>query len=386
MTKKRKDTSGRVLRKGEYQRSNGSYEYRYTNKSHERCSIYAATLDELRLQISRLEASVAMGVDPFHCSATVSEQLEIYFSLKQNVRESTMVSYRTILHIVQKTPFASERVQSVKMTDAKRYCVWLRQNGYAFGTIQAVHCHLRGAFQMAVDDDYILKNPFAFSISKILTREQDDVKALKESEKKALLELLRDDESLRKYYDPVVILIGTGMRISEMVALTIHDVDLEAGRINVERQLLRHADGGLYVSRPKTKNSVRCIPMSADVRAAFVRVIASRPRARTEWVIDGCSGFLFIGDDGRPYASYYYQRSFKAIEKKLNRTYRMNVRLTPHVLRHTFCTDIVNTGMNIKSVQYITGHNSLDILLKVYAESRYSTIEEEFRRACGSGG
>ena len=125
--------------------------------------------------------------------------------------------------------------------------------------------------------------------------------------------------------------------------------------------------------------------MSPDVRAAFMRICSSRPKPKVEWVVDGITGFLFIDDDGRPRASYYYQRAFKVIERRLNKAYGTGTRLTPHVLRHTFCTDIVNTGMKIKSVQYITGHSSLDILLKVYAESRYSTIEEEFLRACEAG-
>lgn len=382
MSKRRKDSSGRVLRKGEYQRSNGSYEYRYTDPQQGRCSIYAPTLEELRAQIGQIERDRADGIDQSRCKATVSEQLTSYFELKQNVRESTRISYRTLLHAVQKTKFASRRVVDVKMTDAKRYCVLLYQNGYAFGTIQAIHCHLRCAFQMAVDDDYIRKNPFGFSVSKVLNREQMDVKALDVDEKTALLDVLSRDGPLNKYYDPVVILIGTGMRISELCGLTIQDVDFAQSRVRIERQLLRHADGGVYVSEPKTESSIRYIPMSPDVRAAFMRVCAARPKPKIEWFVDGVSGFLFIAEDGKPLMSYYFQRAFKSIEKKVNKTYGMNIRLTPHVLRHTFCTDIVNSGMNIKSVQYITGHSSLNVLLKVYTDARYSTIEEEFMRAC----
>ena len=383
MAKRRKDKSGRVLRKGEYQRSNGSYEYRYTNRQQERNSIYASTLDELRATEAKLEADKLDGIDPSECKATVAQQLETYFSLKQNVRESTKISYRTLLHMAQKTPFASRKIVDVRMTDAKQYCAWLYENGYAFGTIQALHCHLRGAFQMAVDDDYIRKNPFGFSLTKIVSREQMDVKALDSDEKTALIDLLSRDTSLKKYYDPVIILVGTGMRISEFCALTMQDIDFGANRICVDKQLLQHSYGGSYISKPKTANSVRYIPMSAEVRAALARVCAARTKPKIEWVIDGVSGFLFLDENGKPRPSNYYQRAFREIQKKFNRVYGTNARITPHVLRHTFCTDVVNTGMNVKSVQYITGHSSLDVLLKVYAEARYSTIEEEFRQACG---
>ena len=73
---------------------------------------------------------------------------------------------------------------------------------------------------------------------------------------------MQHDKVYQKYYDEIIILLGTGLRISELCGLTEADIDLGKQLINVDHQLLKIADVGYYVETPKTKSGNRVIPMS----------------------------------------------------------------------------------------------------------------------------
>ena len=101
-----------------------------------------------------------------------------------------------------------------------------------------------------------------------LTQEQED----------RLLAFASSDPVYRKYCDEIIILLGTGLRISELCGLTV-DLDFENRQINVDHQLLRDSELGYYVDAPKTKNGVRMIPMSEKVYEALKRAVKNRGKA-----------------------------------------------------------------------------------------------------------
>ena len=91
---------------------------------------------------------------------------------------------------------------------------------------------------------------------------------------------MQHDTVYQKYYDEIIILLGTGLRISELCGLTEADIDLDKQLINVDHQLLKIADVGYYVETPKTKSGNRVIPMSEKVLEAFQRVLNKRKYAQ----------------------------------------------------------------------------------------------------------
>ena len=98
---------------------------------------------------------------------------------------------------------------------------------------------LRPAFQMAVDDDVLHKNPFGFELAGVVVNDSVTREALTRDQMRKFLKFVHDDNVYCKYYEVVYILFHTGMRISEFTGLTINDIDLKAKKINIERQLIR---------------------------------------------------------------------------------------------------------------------------------------------------
>ena len=145
-------------------------------------------------------------------------------------------------------------------------------------------------------------------------------------------------------------------------------------------QLLRDADIGYYIETPKTKNGIRQIPMSREVYQALKRVLKNRGNA-APFSVEGYKNFLFLKNDGMPKVSANYDSMLKGLVKKYNKQNKEQLpNITPHILRHTFCTRLANAGMNPKALQYIMGHANITMTLNYYAHATYDSAKAEMER------
>ena len=118
---------------------------------------------------------------------------------------------------------------------------------------------LKAIFYMAIQDDCLRKNPFDFQINEVINDDTEPKVPLTPAQEKELLKFIQDDTVYSKYYDEVVILLETGLRISEFCGLTPADLDFEKRFINVDHQLLRSTEDGYYSKRPRqTADFVKC--------------------------------------------------------------------------------------------------------------------------------
>ena len=205
---------------------------------------------------------------------------------------------------------------------------------------------------------------------------------LSSTQEASLLSFMQNDKTYQKYSDEVIILLGTGLRISELCGLTETDIDFEKKLINVDHQLLKHSEaGGYYIETPKTKSGTRQIPMSTKVCEAFKRVLKNRRQAMPV-IIDGYSRFLFLNRDGKPKVAANYETMFRGLVKKYNKSHEEALPkvTTPHTLRHTFCTNLANAGMNPKALQYIMGHSNINMTLNYYAHATPDNAMAEMER------
>ena len=96
------------------------------------------------------------------------------------------------------------------------------------------------------------------------------------------------------------------------------------------------------------------------------------------FMVDGYSGFLFVNEFGEPYPAHHYQEVLHRIVQKYNKRHDDKLpNITPHVLRHTFCTRLANKNMNPKSLQYIMGHSDINITLNLYAHASIDNVKAE---------
>lgn len=381
MSTKRKDNKGRVLKSGENQRKNGTYNFRFNDNRGIRRDIYAKSLDELRKKEKQVELDLLDGIDYSAGDLTVSELVHKYTNLKRGLSQNSVRAYKTTVRIIDTSSFSSLKIRTVKPSDAKAFYVELHDRGLKRNTIGLCHNLLRPAFEMAVDDDMIRKNPFKFQVSDLLPNDAVLRDALSPKEQEDYLRFIRENGK-SSYYDDIVILLGTGMRVSELYGLTFKDVDLKARRISVNHQLCRTADKPYFITSPKTSSGVRYIPMSDGVYEAFAHTLQKRAKPKIEQLIDGYSGFIFLDKACNPKVAMNLEGYMRYMRQKYEKEYgQPALPVTPHVLRHTFCTNMQRKGIDVKSLQYLMGHSSASVTLDVYTHTDYSAVQDAFKKA-----
>ena len=135
----------------------------------------------------------------------------------------------------------------------------------------------------------------------------------------------------------------------------------------------------------KTVNGTRVIPMSDDVRECFRRIISRREKPETEPVIGGRTGFLYLDKNGMPYVALHWEKYFQHITTKYNKIYKEELpKVTPHVCRHTYCSNMAKSGMNPKTLQYLMGHADIGVTLNTYTHVGLEDAKQEMRRVLQS--
>ena len=378
---RRKDSKGRVLKKGESERKDGRYQYRYNDAFGARKTVYANGLNELRDLEKRIEKDIGDGIDYSKGQMTVYELVERYLSLKQGVRYNTRIGYNFVSNILGKEPFSRLKVSNVKVSDAQKWIIKMYNDGKGYSTLSSICGVVKPAFQMACNEDVIRKNPFDFKLSEVLENDTKEKVALTEEQEQALLSFIKTDNVYHKYYDDVLILLKTGLRISELCGLTVADIDFKNEVVIIDHQLLKSKEQGYYIETPKTKSGIRQVPLSRETIQAFQRVMKKRPKAEP-FVIDGRSNFLFVNHKGKPKVAIDYNALFVRMVKKYNKHHKDNPlpHITPHTLRHTFCTRLASKNMNPKDLQYIMGHSNISITMNWYAHASIDTAKSEVQR------
>lgn len=147
---------------------------------------------------------------------------------------------------------------------------------------------LRPAFQMAVDDNLLLKNPFDFKIQDVVKNDSQKRISVTPEQQEQFLKFIQADKHYNKYYDAVYILFHTGLRISEFCGLTLADIDMKERTIHVNHQLRRLSDMQYVLTETKTDSGARVLPMTQEVYECFQRILKSRRRSKVEqWSIKG---------------------------------------------------------------------------------------------------
>ena len=376
---RRKDNKGRVLRTGESQRKDLIYQYRYTDIRGKRQCVYASDLKILREKEDEIQKNLDDGLDYSGGEITVYELLQRYISLKRGVRYNTRVGYQFVMGIVQKESFGSKKIRDVKVSDAQRWMIKLQEEGKGYSTLTSIRGVVKPAFQMVYNEEVVRRNPFDFKLTDVVVNDSQKRISLTEKQQTAWMNFIREDKTYSKYYDEFVVLLGTGMRVSEFCGLTMSDLDFESRKIRVNHQLVRERGGKYYVEKTKTECGCRFIPMTDEVFRSLQNILANRKRVKSEIIVDGYSGFLLLDKNDMPKVALHIENEMRWAMKKYRKLYPNDSlpHITPHVFRHTFCTNMANAGMDIKALQYVMGHSDAGITLNVYTHASYDRAAEQ---------
>ena len=395
MSEKRRDHRGRILHNGEIQLSDGRYRFKYVDEmGKERC-VYSWRLDHndatpkgkrrtlsLREMEKKIQADHFEQIETNGGNMTVLELVEKYTSTKTGVRPTTVAGYGTVSNLLKKDPFGKRRIDTVRISDAKCWLIHLQQvEKKSYSSIHSIRGVLRPAFQLAVDDDLIRKNSFQFQLMEVVVNDSVTREAISRAEERKFLRFVKEDPHFCRYYEGIYILFKTGLRISEFCGLTISDIDFKEHTINIDHQLQKKSKIGYYIQETKTTSGTRKIPMTADVEECFRKIIEKRNPPKAEPMVDGKSGFLYFDKNGSICYSLHWEHYFQHIIQKYNNTYKvqMNV-ITPHVCRHTYCSNMAKSGMNPKALQYLMGHSDISVTLNTYTHVNLEDAREEVAR------
>ena len=394
MSEKRRDSKGRILRNGECQRKDGLYQFDYVDMNGKPKCLYSWKLEatdplpkgkrkckSLREKEREVQRNIDDGIVPYGGQLTVLELVKKYVLQKTGVRPTTRAGYKTVMNILEKEDFGAKRIDKVKLSDAKGWLIKLQdKDGRSYSSIHTIRGVLRPAFQMAVDDDLIRRNPFDFQLVTVIVNDSVTREAVTHDEKRKFLEFVKNDKHFSKYYEGIYILFYTGMRISEFVGLTVKDINFEEGTINIDHQLQRTNSMEYVIEPTKTNAGTRVIPMSQDVCECFRRIIEKRKSPKVEPMIGGKTGFLYLDKNDMPMVALHWEKYFQHIVEKYNKIYKVQMpKITPHVCRHTYCSHCASSGMNPKHLQYLMGHSDIGVTLNTYTHIDFDNVKKEVK-------
>jgi integrase len=401
---KRRDKKGRVLRNGESQRADGRYAFVYTDSFGKQKFLYSWKLEPtdslpagcrpckaLREKEKEVLKDIDDGITPYGNNLTVLDLVKKYIGQKTGVRHNTKANYNYVINIIKKEEFGTKRIDKVKLSDAKEWLIKLQADGRGYSTIHSVRGVVRPAFQMAVDDDLLRKNPFEFQLCTVVVNDSVTREAITRKQERAFLEFVKNDKHFCRYYEGIYILFKTGLRISEFVGLQKSDIDFENGLIRVDHQLQRTRDMEYIIEDTKTPDGERFLPMTPEVRECFEIILAKRKKPKIEPTVRDMNGkvyhgFLYLDKNYMPMVALHWEKYFQHIVTKYNNIYKEEMpKVTPHVCRHTYCSNMAKSGMNPKTLQYLMGHADISITLNVYTHVGAEDAKEEVQRIAAVG-
>lgn len=396
MSTKRRDSRGRILRTGETQCKDGRYRYTYWENGTQN-DVYSWKLeptdrvpagkrDCIALRVKEAEIKEQLQSPYKKTNMTVLELVERYVKQKRGVRETTKAGYKTVINILKKDKFGSKLIKDICVSDAKLWLILLQENGRGYSSIRTIRGVLRPAFQMAVDDDILIKNPFCFELATVVINDSITREAISRKQERQFLEFIKNDSHFCRYYEGIYILFKTGLRISEFCGLTFSDIDMKAKTITVGHQLQRiekkYIIEGLKPKGPgRPDRKPRVLPMTEDVYECIRTILENRKSPKVEPMIDGKVGFLYLDKNEMPLVALHWEKYFERICNKYNRIYKIQMpKITPHVCRHTFCSNMAKSGMNPKTLQYLMGHSDIRVTLNVYTHLGFEDAKNELNK------
>ena len=388
----RKDDKGRALRKGEFQRSSdGKYVYGYVDPYGTRRYIYSKDLKELRKREDELVKKQLDGLDVYVAgSADLNYVFDRYISTKSELRRTTYTNYTYMYDHFVREGFGRKKIGEIKYSDVLYfYYDLLNEKKLQVNTLETIHTVLHPTFQLAVRDDIIRNNPsdgVMAEIKKKSGKNKGVRHALSLEQQRAFMNYMVGSPVFSHWSPFFTVLLGTGCRIGEAVGLRWQDINLEKRMIDINHAMTYYPRRDdtykceFKVSLPKTNAGVRVIPMMEPVyRALITEYERQKEEGFCTTVVDGMTGFVFMNRFDMIHNPAAVNRAITRIREAYNAEEIVNAKkakrqpvLIPHFschhLRHTFCSRFCENETNVKVIQSVMGHASIETTMDIYAE------------------
>ena len=386
---RRKDKKGRVLKEGEYQRPNGSYEYKWRDNRGTRHSVYAETLEKLREKELDVLRDTIIGISIDNKKITINDLYNRWKKLKKGLKDNTFSNYKYSYEQFVEPEFGKIKLTDLKRTDVRAFYNYLADELHIkVNSIDCIHTVLHQVLELAVEDDYLRYNPSDNALKELKrahNRDDDKRRALTLEEQQIFEDFLASSPRYAHWQPIFTVMLWTGMRVGELTGLRWEDVDFDENTISVNHTLVYFSKGKqngctFAVNTPKTEAGKRTIPMLPKVKEAFLieKVFQEEAGIYCKAKVDGFSNFIFVNRFGNVQYHGTLNKALKRIirdcnYKQLDKSSGKEVTTLPnfsnHSLRHTFTTRMCEAGVNIKAMQDILGHADVKTTLGIYADA-----------------
>lgn len=404
MAATRKDSRGYALRRGEFQRKDGRYQYTYMDAEKHRHTVYAKDLAGIRAKERKIIRDREDGLDPALAERlTLNDMFDKYIAQKYDLKRATRNNYiYTYDHFVRDT-FGRRKLARIKYSDVKEfYYSFLITKQMQPATLDNVHTLIHPTLQLAVRDGLLRINPsddVMNEIKKSHVWKKNPRHALTATQQKAFMKYVEESELYRGWLPMLTILLGTGLRIGELLGLRWDDLDFDKRLISVNHTLVYRPNeerkSEMMISTPKTEAGCRTVPMLDEVYDAFLEEYEiSKAIGAPKCKVEGYTNFVFVTAYGQVYCPNALNRAIRmcvkgynedeiALAKAEKREPELMPEFSAHNLRHTFCTRLCENESNLKLIQSIMGHADISTTMNIYAEATDEKKQEEIEKLNG---
>lgn len=357
---------------GYRQREDGRIECRFTVNG-KRYSCYADTVKECRERERELRETIENGLYTQNRNIT----LDKYYEEWKNARKGTIKGNTALGNESRYKNHIGPALGRRKIVDIeKREIIQLQQKlaeKFEPSTVNGIIVQLKTILNDAVAEGIIPKSPaVGVKMLKVEKKATETYhRALTEEEQIAFMEYAKKEW----LYELLALLLCTGMRIGEASALTWDDIDLFNNVIHVNKTVTRTADGKYTTGSPKSKTSIRDIPLTETIK----EVLKSQKQKQQRY--NGNLSKFSRNIFENLYGGVVYNASVnKAISETIKRMNNDGIEIehfSAHALRDTFATRYIEQGGSAQVLKTILGHSSLTMTMDLYSHVMPDTKQKE---------
>jgi len=287
---------------------------------------------------------------------------------KQYVKKSSYSAYMLLIENHLLPSFGNQL--SIEESDVQEFVFRKLDEGLSQKTIKDILIVLKMILKFGVKNKLLEYQQFDIQFP--TERERYEIEVLSKSNQKKIMNYVQEHFTFKNL--GIYICLSAGIRIGEICALTWDDIDTESGIINIKKTIQRiyvieddDRRTELILDSPKTKNSIRDIPMSRDLLKMLKPI---------KKVVN--SSFYLLTNDAKPTEPRTYRNYYKKLMKELNMP-----ELKFHGLRHSFATRCIESNCDYKTVSVILGHSNISTTLNLYVhpnmEQKKKCIDQMFK-------
>lgn len=354
--------------------------------------IYGATVKELDTKIKNIVKELDHGVISNHETFGIFLENWLYDVKFMNIKNTTKAMYESpYRNYIKNSSLANIKLKDITRDKIQMFYNSLQKKNVGIPTIRVINLIIGAALRYAYNNDMIIKDfTKALIIPKISEtdklKREERIHAFTKEEQKIYVENIKQNP-----YELIFLAaLYTGLRQSELLALTWEDIDLKNNMISVnkiakyQKIINKEGTGGtdIIVQTPKSTSSIRKVPIPQPLTNKLKQ---HRAKLNESKLILGQSfnskNIIFYNPKGDYYSGkliyYYFQKSIKDINKSLGTKLP---EITFHDLRHTYATRLFELGENPKTVQELLGHSNISITLNIYThvmeETKQNTVNK----------